>query len=167
MNYLYKSERKWNDFFPDMEHVEEDPERVKAWLSRDPLAFPWEKTGPFNARLGQALDLLVPFCRSLYVRRLDGQLPYPERKEFKVKVKESSEVTISLQRRNSIPQGMISELMILANSAAADFMSRKGILAVYRAKGSSDPDNYSLWRGSHAELTVNDQRQLFIRLSDN
>jgi exoribonuclease II len=121
-------------FLPDLEKIGEDPGLVMAWLERDARDFPWARTAALPDRLDAAVDLLVPLARKLYLdRRLAGDRPF-YRLEHKITVSAEGDVSISERRRNSLAEGIVSELMILTNSRMARILADAELPAVYRTQ---------------------------------
>lgn len=121
-------------FIPELELLDSEPDQVMAWLEKDPRDFPWAKVGALPAPADEAIDLLVPLARHLFLERRAEGSPLFNRREFKIKVDTSGAVEISERRRNSLAEGIVSELMILTNNRNAALLAEKGIPAIYRTQ---------------------------------
>ncbi len=121
-------------FIPELELLDDEPDRVMAWLEKDPRDFPWAKTGTLPEPAHDAVDRLVPLARHLFLERRAEGSPLFNRREFKIKVDGDGTVHISERRRNSLAEGIVSELMILTNNRNAALLAEAGIPAIYRTQ---------------------------------
>jgi len=121
-------------FIPELELLDSEPDRVMAWLEKDPRDFPWAKVGALPAPADEAIDLLVPLARHLFLARRAEGSPLYNRREFKIKVDADGAVDITERRRNSLAEGIVSELMILTNNRNAALLAEAGIPAIYRTQ---------------------------------
>jgi exoribonuclease-2 len=143
-------------FIPEMELLDEDPGRVHGWLEKDPRDFPWSRPGTLPDGAAAAVDLLVPLARRLFVNRFKEGAPLINRREFKIKASADGAVEISERRRNSLAEGMVSELMILTNNGSASLLAKAGMPAVYRTQRLLGPaDGGGGGPRAKAGLTVN------------
>jgi len=121
-------------FFPELELLDSEPDRVRAWLDRDPAEFPWSRSEAMEPEAAAAVDLLVPLARRLFVNRCHGGARLFNRTEYRIKVADDGTVDITKRERNSLAEGIVSELMILTNSRSAARLSEAGVPAIYRTQ---------------------------------
>lgn len=153
------------DFFPELNSDTQNPECIKKWLNTDPTQYPVMKNGIIQPGVDKAVDLLIPFCRHLFVNRHQNRLPTANRKEYRIKVFSDDDISIIERERNSIIEGIISELMILVNSHAAELLAKKSVPAIFRTKRLSCEETMKHWNRSYADLTVNPREHVDIGTS--
>jgi exoribonuclease-2 len=142
-------------FIPEMELLDEDPDRVHGWLEKNPRDFPWSRPGTLPEGAAAAVDLLVPLARRLFVNRFKDGAPLINRREFKIKASADGKVEITERRRNSLAEGMVSELMILTNNGSASLLAEAGMPAIYRTQRLLGPADGGGGPRAKAGLTVN------------
>lgn len=121
-------------FFPELELLDSEPDRVRAWLDRDPAEFPWSRGDKLAPEAAAAVDLLVPLARHLFVNRCREGARLFNRIEYRIKVADDGTVDISRRKRNGLAEGIVSELMILTNSRSAAQLAEAGLPAIYRTQ---------------------------------
>ncbi|MFH1998176.1 MAG: ribonuclease catalytic domain-containing protein [Planctomycetota bacterium] len=143
-------------FFPDLEHVRTDPDRVHRWLEEDVRTFPWNKTSAFPKEAAEAIDLLVPLARHLFVQRVRGGADLFFRTEYKITVRSEDAVEIIPREKNCIIEGVVSEMMILNNGWTAGRLAEADMPAIYRTQRqvpAGDVGGREVYR-TQADLTV-------------
>jgi exoribonuclease-2 len=139
-------------FFPDFEHLDADPDRVYGWMAQDPNDFPWTKKSGLPPAAEDALDLLVPLARHLFVARNRENARLFNRTEYRIKVSPAGEITVQERKRNGLIEGVVAELMILTNKGTAARLADAEMPAIYRTQRqvSTGDQTYR----TRADLTV-------------
>jgi exoribonuclease-2 len=132
-------------FFPDLD----DPD---PWLEKDPRDYPWSRTEAIPREAAEAFTWLVPLARHLLVKRVKQGARLFNRREFRIKVERGGEVSITERGRNSLAEGVVTELMILNNGWTASYLAERDMPAIYRTQRliSIGNDAYR----TRADLTV-------------
>lgn len=141
-------------FFPELELLNEDRERVHGWLEKDPGEFPWAKKGGLAEPVEGALDLLVPLARRLFVNRCREGADLFYRVEYKIKVDPEGEVHITERKRNGLVEGVVTELMILTNGRTAARLAEADMPAIYRTQRLRPAGDREGTFRAQADLTV-------------
>ncbi|MFC2156351.1 ribonuclease catalytic domain-containing protein [Acidobacteriota bacterium] len=141
------------EFIPDLEDSGMNTEKVAFWLKENPRDIPWEISGSLTPEVTSALKYLVPLSRHLFQSRHRSRLPFIRREEYIIKVGENGAIDVIQRKRNGIAEGIVTELMILANSWTAATLTKAGLPAIYRTQMSG----VSGFEGrlTRADLTVN------------
>lgn len=135
-------------FFPDLELLDCDGQKTRAWFNRDVRDFPWE----MKPSALKEMEFLVPLCRRLFCLRNEQGAQLFHRKEYRIKVSEDEKVMIQERTRNSLAEGVVSELMIHTNGYVAELLSSAGLNAIYRTQKLVDLGEYGY--RTQADLTV-------------
>jgi len=155
MTYAGLEELLEGEFFPELNLLDSDSDRVHAWFERDPGEFPWNR----KDGLPEEFDYLVPLARRLFCDRCKQGAQLFNRTEHRIKVTPDGQIKINERRRNSIVEGVVSELMIHTNGMTADRLAGADIPAIYRtqrlisvADGYRSKADLSVVPGEHAGL---------------
>ena len=154
-NLTYKNieDNLRGEFIPDLEDSGMNTEKVAFWLKENPREIPWEITGSLTSEVTSALKYLVPLGRHLFQSRHRSRLPFIRSAEYIIKVAADGTIQVIQRKRNSIAEGIVTELMILANSWTAATLTKAGLPAIYRTQRSGV--NGQEGRLTRADLTVN------------
>jgi hypothetical protein len=153
LDYDFLEESLTEEFIPGLSKVRKDPDFFQKLAAEDRRLWPNDVPQSLDPPLGEAVRILVPFCRELFILRHRNQAPFVRGREYVIQVKPGGLVEVELRRRNSPAENIVTELMILMNSQTAEFLVTSGCPAVYRTQRPDMPD---LKRGrSKADLTIN------------
>jgi|GEM_PF-567338 len=152
-------------FFPDLELIRRDPGKVMAWLDRDVRDFPWERRNDLPPAVEGAIDLLVPLARYLFVGRQKAGTRLFYRREHKIHVFADGRVSVTERRRNSLIEGIVTELMILNNHRMASLLAESEIPAIYRTQRLLGSAGRGQAARTKADLTVNPREHVGLGAS--
>lgn len=109
-------------------------------MSRDKLSYSRaeELLSDPEHPLHETMALLARICAVQREGRLAAGALEISRPELKILVDESGEVTVERQERETVADRLVAEMMILANSRAAQFCFDRDLPVIYRAQPPAD-----------------------------
>jgi len=94
--------------------------------------------GSIEQPFAEILQILNQAADAFYQQRIDHNAVELERNVVSIKVDDKKHINIISRDTSSRSEHIVSELMILANKTAAEYLNKKGVPAIYRTQTESD-----------------------------